>query len=314
MVSLAGIKRTYARGGIRLVMAESFCRTRRAAADALGISYRQRMRVGNHVFEITVRPDTADILTWRPSWKTRLIGDVQVLRGGRFLDVGANIGQTLLDYCAGTERNGYLGFEPISRCADHLKTLTDDNKLLDCAIVPAALSNRNAILKLHRDQHFSTDSGATLLEELRPNAGVKIDLVSCYRFDDIRGDIGATGPFGLIKIDVEGAELNVIEGMEGTICSDRPWILCEVLDRDIAADADAHQRRCGTLYERMRDLEYDIMRIQKTFEEDAVLKLIPINEFPNRVFTECSRHECDYLFVPSKERTLAAKRFSIGAN
>lgn len=314
MVSLLGIKRTYARGGFRLVVAESFSRTRRAAADAVGISYRQRMSVGRHFLVVTVRPDTADILKWRPSWKTQLISDIQALRGGQFLDVGANIGQTLLDYCAGTERNGYLGFEPISRCADYLKTLTDDNNLLDCAIVPAALSNRNTILKLHRDQRFSTDSGATLLKELRPNACVSTDLVSCYRFDDIRRDIGATGPFGLVKIDVEGAELHVIEGMESTICSDRPWILCEVLDRDSAADAATHKQRCSALFKRMRDLEYDIMRIRKTFEEDAVLNLIPINEFPNRVFTESSRHECDYLFIPSNERTLAAKRFSIGAN
>ena len=314
MVSLAGIKRVHARGGFPLVVAESFCRTRRAAADALRISYRQRMRVGNNFLVVTVRPETADILSWRPSWKTQLISTVQACRGGQFLDVGANIGQTLLDYCAGTERKGYFGFEPIPGCADYLKVLTDDNNLLDCVIVPAALSSQNTVVKLYRDERFSTDSGATLLEELRPNACVSRQLVCCYRFDDIRACIDATDAFGLIKIDVEGAELQVIEGMENTICSDRPWILCEVLNRDVAADAARHEERCTALYKRMQVLGYDIMRIQKTSEEDAILNLLPIKEFPNWAFTEADRPQMDYLFVPSNERALAAERFSINAN
>lgn len=314
MVSLAGFKRVHARGGFRLIAAESFYRSGRAAAEALRISYRRHMQVGNHSLVIAVRPDTADILSWRPSWKTQLISEVQACRDGQFLDVGANIGQTLLDYCAGTERKGYFAFEPIPRCADYLKVLTDDNKLLDCVVVPAALSNRNGIVKLHRDARFPTDSGATLLGELRPDACVSTQLVSSYRFDEIRSDIGASAPFALVKIDVEGAELQVIEGMESTICSDRPWILCEVLNRDVAADAILHEQRCSRLYKRMQTLGYDIMRIRKTPEEDAIVDFAPIREFPSWAFDERDRADMDYIFIPSNERALAAKRFAVSAN
>jgi FkbM family methyltransferase len=281
----------------------------------LRISYRQRKRVGRNFLVFTIRPDTTDIFWWRPSWKTQLINDVQALRGGQVLDVGANIGQTLLDYCAGTTRNGYLGFEPIPRCADYLNTLIDSNKLSDCSVVPAALSNRNTIIKLYLQQQFPTDSAATLLGELRPDRSLITQLIPCYRFDDIRNDIGTTSrAFGLIKIDVEGAELHVIEGMERTIRSDRPWILCEVLDRDSAADAALHQQRCAALYQQMDILGYDIMRIQKSSEGDAILNLLPIKRFPNRVWTESNSNECDYLFIPSDERTLAADRFTLTRN
>ncbi|MDH8249875.1 FkbM family methyltransferase, partial [Klebsiella pneumoniae] len=68
----------------------------------------------------------------------------------------------------------------------------------------------------------------------------------CYRFDDIRAAL-QIGKIGLLKIDVEGAELPVLRGMEASIVKDRPWILCEVLHRDFRAEASDHQLRLDAL-------------------------------------------------------------------
>ena len=64
-------------------------------------------------------------------------------------------------------------------------------------------------------------------------------------------------------------------------------------------DADLHEQRSIELYERMQTLGYDIMRIQKTPEEDAIRNLLPIKKFPNQAFSEADRPKMDYLFIPS---------------
>ncbi len=58
-----------------------------------------------------------------------------------------------------------------------------------------------------------TDSSASIEIELRPGREWDVQFVACYRFDDIRSQIGI-GDIGLMKIDVEGAELSVLRGDE----------------------------------------------------------------------------------------------------
>ena len=67
---------------------------------------------GNRVNISTPAWSARSIAFWRPDWKTQLIRHFLEQRRGLFIDVGANVGQTLLDYLSCSPRHGYLGFEP----------------------------------------------------------------------------------------------------------------------------------------------------------------------------------------------------------
>ena len=55
---------------------------------------------------------------------------------------------------------------------------------------------------------------------------IEVELVA---IDDLVGD-GGLPPPALVKIDVEGAEIAVLEGMRDTIERHRPAIVCELHD------------------------------------------------------------------------------------
>jgi FkbM family methyltransferase len=238
---------------------------------------------------------------WQPNWKTSLIHGVLGRRPGKFLDIGANIGQTLLDYCASPHRPGYVGFEPNLHCTALISAIISANHLDDCVITPVGLSAENAILKLYFAEVFSTDEGASIVQELRPGKECRFQLVPCYRFDDIR-DTLEMDAISLMKIDVEGAESLVLGGMTGTLQQLRPWMICEVLLRDVHADRDAYLARTGKLMEIVDRAGYAAMRIDKSPDGLAVKGFTPIDEFPDRVWTREQADDCDYLLVPGADR------------
>jgi len=245
------------------------------------------------------------VLEWRPDWKTRLIHEVLTLRAGKFIDIGANIGQTLLDYLGSPRRCGYVGFEPNSRCLELLSEIIRINDLEDCLIMPVGLSGENSVKKFFTSKELHADSGASIVRGLRPQKECRTQLVPCYRFDDVR-DVCDLDAIALIKIDVEGAESFVLGGMTGTLEAFKPWVICEVLLRDPASDAEAHQARSDNLMGTIRRTGYTAMRIGKTPDDSAVRSLTPIDSFPNGVWSSWRDAEhCDYLLVPEADQAQA---------
>jgi FkbM family methyltransferase len=244
--------------------------------------------------------ETANLARWRESWKTRMITRALSSRNGAFLDIGANLGQTLLDYCARNREVRYVAFEPNPQCVNLLNALVDINGLSCCTIVPSGLSDRNALLPLYLKRGSATDSGASTDIELRPGRDWDMQIVPCYRFDDIRDDLGLEA-ISFAKIDVEGAEGAVLKGMMNTMQRFRPWIACEVLHRDPAVSAEAHQRRIEDLREILASVDYTILRIEKLDGELEISGLTRLDDFSNKVWSTANAHECDYLFVPASD-------------
>ena len=60
---------------------------------------------------------------WLPSWKTDLIKRLVSPDDGAFIDVGANVGQTLLDILSSHPTAQYIGFEPNPSCVFYLQSL-----------------------------------------------------------------------------------------------------------------------------------------------------------------------------------------------
>ena len=255
---------------------------------------------------IPLRRDNVDLLGWRRNWKTEIICTALSRHPGLFLDVGANVGQTLIDYLSCTDRHGYIGFEPNPRCVERIEAIIDSSRLSDCAVVTTGLAEKSGILRLFRTSD-KVDACATMIADLRPGMEVKAEYVPVCRFDDIAPDLIGDRPISLVKIDVEGGEGGVIAGMADTIRRKRPLIVCEVLTRYFVGSAEEHAGRCRSLMSLIRSLDYAVWRVEKDRHEGNLTGYSPVDAFPEEIHTYENQHQCDYVFVPPGHAWSASK-------
>lgn len=175
-------------------------------------------------------------------------------RPGAFVDVGAYTGQTLVKMLLIEPTRRYVGFEPQPAAAAYVAKLLEVNRASG-VIVPAALGDRNGPVELFVAGDF--DDGASALEGFRPPAHyAATQIAAMLRGDDAVGSSGSS--VGVLKIDAEGAELDVLRGFERTIARDRPVIFCEVLPiGDPESEvADLRRQRAGQVEELLAQAGY----------------------------------------------------------
>jgi FkbM family methyltransferase len=234
---------------------------------------------------------------WKPSWKTGIIAHALRTRPGAFVDIGANVGQTLADFLATGADTPYWGFEPNVRCLSFLSDLIDASGFHDVELVPVGLWNQIGLRRLYMTSDSPTDQTASLRPELRPASIRRQQWIWSAPFDDVMKSMDEPA-LALIKIDVEGSELEVLQGMMRTLQRDPPPILCEVLLADPAADHALYRQRTEALYALLRQLDYRIFRVR--FTPDRVFHgLAEVPFFPVDSWTPERAHECDYLFAPA---------------
>jgi len=241
-------------------------------------------------------PAALSWLYWRPNWKSELLGRLLRNSRGTLLDVGANAGQTFADFLSTGVDCRYVGFEPNTRCLAFLGELLRLNPNLDAAFVPCGLAANAGLAELHFDPTDPIASTASILRESRPGAFIRREWIFCARLDDIASTL-ALGPVALVKIDVEGAELEAIQGMTGLLTANRPPLLCEVLLRAPEADPATYATRVQVLAAVLRELDYQIQRIRKSGHRFAGLE--SVTAFPETCWTAGLAESCDYLFLPS---------------
>jgi len=235
------------------------------------------------------------------AWKRHALATLLPLTDGSFIDVGANLGQTLIEFRSTGIRRSYIGCEPNAQCVAYLESLIAANHYEDCSIVPIGLGAGAQLcaLYLNSGPGDNTDAAATLLADLRPKRRTIASWVSVHSFDAIRSAL-SIARVGLVKIDVEGAESDTVAGMVNTLAADRPLVLCEVLGADPAADLDSWTRRATKLATSLESVRYLIFRLVKSGDLRRVVALTAMADFPVEVWTP-ERAECfDYLFVPEE--------------
>lgn len=259
------------------------------------------VNLGRHRISVPLH-DAAALawIYWQPGWKSDFFAKFLPRRTGAFIDVGVNTGQTLADFLQAGSDMPYFGFEPNARCLAFLHDLVQSSQLPAITLVPVGLSNRNGLASLYLRNGEPVDSTATLCADLRPGQTPKLrrECIPVYRLDELWAGLGISS-ISLIKIDVEGGELDVLEGMTGLLSSLRPPILCEVLLRDAAADVTNYRTKVQSLAALLRQEDYAIHRIHKR-EGDSFSHLVPVKEFPEEAWTPALNEDCDYLFAPAE--------------
>ena len=143
-------------------------------------------------------------------------------RNGIAVDAGANKGVYLYHLCRNYRR--VIGFEPLPVLARYLQDAAPSN-----AVVHAmALSNAEgaATLRLPKGYNELGSLEAHTAETWTTTADVETHTVSLRTLDSF--DLADVS---LIKIDVEGHELAVLEGAKQTLQKWRPAVLVEVEER-----------------------------------------------------------------------------------
>lgn len=148
---------------------------------------------------------------------------------GVFVDAGVNLGQTLVRVRLLDPGRDYVGFEPNPKCVEYTRQLLALNGLDAARILPVALADADGEADLLFTREDPADPGATIISGYKGSAVIRgSQRVPMRTFRSIETE-APLGPIGILKIDVEGAELEVLRSMRHRIEADRPVVHVEIL-------------------------------------------------------------------------------------
>lgn len=229
-------------------------------------------------------------------WFLKLVKAIEMPAESSFIDVGVNVGQSLITFRSCRD-NPYYGFEPSPHCAFYLNKLIKVNNMRDVHLLPVGLSSAAEILKFYCK--VGADSSATMMGDLRPGHYREEDIsyVPVFPFDEL--NLANIKDIAFIKIDVEGAELEVLTGLKNTLQQHNPVITCEVLDcHNAKTNLHILQERASKLVELVKSLNYNIYRIRP----ENGLNFDKIEEIILKQYDSQSQYLNDYLFLPSTRK------------
>jgi FkbM family methyltransferase len=275
-----------ANGGVNVLICK--------ALNRLGIMnyLNVRLRVGSLRVPVLGGIGIAHLYEHEP-WLTPLLRMLLSSRSGAFVDVGVNVGQTLIKMVNCDPTRKYYGFEPNPACCTYVRKLKELNNLDRVCLAPVGLSNRT-----HMGQLFSnslTDSAATTAKGFR---GLETDdnsqPVPLFKGDDL---LPGALDIAVVKIDVEGGELEVLQGLRETLQRCRPFVVCEVLPIYNEATEIGKTRRARTdeLLSLFESLDY------KTAQLLHDGKIVPLETIETHGDVDLS----EYLFYPTEARNFA---------
>lgn len=255
------------------------------------LNYELSLRVGHRVVKVPVINNVGRAHLDRHEPHLSVVLGRLYRPGTLLIDVGANIGQTLVKYVGVAEAPcRYLGFEPNAKAASYVEALIIRNGLREAMIVPVGLGSNTRLTQLFLHSAGSTDPAASMHELIRDAEFYGSQkTIPVFKGDDALAQLGIVSGPTILKIDVEGAELEVLRGLEKSIEQLRPLIILEILPPSyFSASVNEHRRRqAAELIRHMADHGYAVHAIGTDGELAAGVS--PTG---------------DYLFVPNEKSDL----------
>lgn len=133
-----------------------------------------------------------------------------LMEGNHFLDIGANIGYYSLIASQIVGQSGKVhAFEPISTNIAAFQQTIDRNQITNIALNQIAIGAANGVLTLFTSVDQPGSSGwASKVPSERRKKECNVPMTS---LDTYLGE-GNFGPIHLVKMDIEGAELDALDG------------------------------------------------------------------------------------------------------
>jgi FkbM family methyltransferase len=280
-------------GAFRLGFAKLFVKVCRRAGLLKYLNLTVPTTINGRRLRIPLQGDLGyDNLTDSEPWMNSLLETLRAVieqPDSLIVDVGVNIGQSLLKLRTVFPDVPYVGFEPNATCVTYAAQLIRVNDFRDATIFPFGVSNVAAVLQLQTYSDNLTDSSASIVADFRPAHKV-FQRVNVPVFP--LSAITLRGTVRLIKVDVEGGELEAAQGMRDLLERDRPLVLMEILPVYDTANVRRleRQREIENLF---RQLKYRCYRIGKT-ASNGLDRLEPLSSIGIHSDVERS----DYLWSP----------------
>lgn len=185
-----------------------------------------------------------------------------LLPGDVFFDIGANIGffSLIAAKRVAAEGNVY-SFEPIPSNVALIRRNAELNSLRTIRVFSEAVGSKSGRAELVVTKHIG---GAALASvELPPDARSRM-TVDIVTVDDAVTRHGLRPPT-LMKIDVEGAEIDVLRGAIGTLRAHKPKLIYEIDD----ATQEGVQRKAQDIAAFMETARYSVQPLPNSYNIDG---------------------------------------------
>jgi FkbM family methyltransferase len=181
------------------------------------LTWNERMTMTLVPSSLYYRRRIADEATWGEH--ELLVLDKIVLRGGTAVDVGAN--QGVFAYAFSKIADRVEAFEPNPDCAAFARRMLGNRARLH-AIALSDRSGQSEFVVPVSKEGVALHLGGSLTRAEHGDTvrfTVEVRTLDSFGFKDVRA----------VKIDVEGGEMEVLEGGRETILRDRPALIVELL-------------------------------------------------------------------------------------
>ena len=231
-------------------------------------------------------------LTVSEEWMIEVLTLLKLNKDEVFIDVGVNVGQTLMKFKTVYMEMNYVGFEPNVSCVNYTNLLIEKNRWNNISLIPSGISEEVGLGILEYYADDMTDSSASIVANYRVKSQVyKRDIVSLLNVSSVE-HIWKGKKISTIKIDVEGAELGVLTSFYNSIKKDRPYLLVEILPVYDNQNKERLEKQIA-IEKILNELDYTIYRIYKSntngLEAIKAIESIGIHSHLDA---------CDYIFSP----------------
>lgn len=155
--------------------------------------------------------------------------DAVLKPGDRAVDIGANIGMISLQMSRRVGETGSVEcFEPNPECVKRIEWHKTENRLSQLKVYACGLGDKTGNLEL---KLFGGHNGWATFGHIDA-ADVRLIPVPVKVGDDVL--CADKTPIKLMKIDVEGFEAQVLRGLARTLTRDKPTLIMELIDGQLA--------------------------------------------------------------------------------
>jgi FkbM family methyltransferase len=128
------------------------------------------------------------------------------------VDVGANVGLLTIPMAKAVGENGQVfAFEPIIENVRSLKSNLDVNNLCNVELSNCAVGNFDGKIQLSDEHHSSDQSSGFFHRASDLQAGIEVKQIRLDQY--FKDRLQSVNNFRIMKIDVEGMELDVLDGL-----------------------------------------------------------------------------------------------------
>ncbi|MFH1154556.1 MAG: FkbM family methyltransferase [Pseudomonadota bacterium] len=170
-------------------------------------------------------------------------------------DIGANIGFFTMIAAMLVEKTGYIyAFEPVTGNVENILKNIKLNNFLNITVIDRAVSSSTGKEDFYLTKNYG---GHTLSSVACPPDVIAKIIIETVSIDELIAEKKIMPP-DIIKIDVEGAEIDVLKGMVNTLKQYRPTVIYEIDDRTLSKLQNKQEDIKDFLYSfgyEIRDLE-----------------------------------------------------------